>query len=200
MAKQRFFHGDITPTDIAQSLSSEFEASHYIVRKKVAKDQIIIQISTRNRPISGGKTGITVFVQKVPDGIAVHLGNQSQFGILASIGQTTFMLLKNPWNIINRIDDISQDIQNIQLSDRIWSIVEETAKNKRASFEFSENLRRVICEYCLTPNPITATQCIACGAPLSGSRPITCPECGFVLEQSTSVCPNCGANISLHDN
>jgi len=191
MPKEKFFHGDISPLDIAQALQAEFEVSNYIVKRIGDKDKIILQLSTREHPSSGGRTGLVVFIQKVTDGVSVKLGNQSQFGILSSMGTTTFLLLKNPWNIITRIDDIAQDLQNMQLSDRIWKIIEETAKSKLANFEFSERLRRVICEYCQTPNPITATHCIACGAPLSQNRPRTCPNCGFVIESNAKVCPNC---------
>jgi len=195
MMKQRFFHGEITPTDILQALNAEFNTRTLKVRQFSKGSQIAIQLTTPDSPASGGSTSLTVLVEKIPDGVSIKIGNQSQFGIAASLGKSALLFWKNPWNLISRLDDIAQDFQNLQLSDRVWEIIEELAKSKNATFKLSKRFRRVICEYCLTPNPISATHCIACGAPLGRSRPITCPKCGYVIPSKLTTCPNCGAKL-----
>ena len=51
------------------------------------------------------------------------MGQQTWLGVAASLGQTAFWTWLNPWNIINRIDDIAQDIENLQLSEKVWKTV-----------------------------------------------------------------------------
>lgn len=196
MIKQRFFHGEITPSDILQALNAEFNTRNLRVRQFSKGDQIAIQLTTSANPASGGSTSLTVFVEKIPDGVSIKIGDQSQFGVVASLGKTALLFWKNPWNLISRLDDIAQDYQNLQLSDHVWELIEETAKSKNATFKLSKRLRRIICEYCLTPNPISASHCIACGAPLGQSQPVTCQNCGYVVSSDLSTCPNCGAKLS----
>jgi len=116
-------------------------------------------------------------------------------GVAASLGQTAMAALINPWNLLGRLDDIAQDIENIKLPDEVWQTLEEAAVAAGASLELSERLRRAVCVYCNTPNPVGEAACIACGAPLGDSQPRTCLSCGFVVRTGEGVCPNCGKVI-----
>jgi hypothetical protein len=193
---QRIFHGSITPNDFVKPLISEFNVGNLKAQKIGSGKQVLVQISTRERPRSGGQTALTVSLLQVEDGVAVQIGKQSWMGIAASLGQTALSTWRNPWRIIDRLDDLAQDIQYFQLSDQVWNNIEDTASAYDASFELSLRLRRLICEYCSTANPIGEPNCIACGAPLGKQQPSTCKNCGFILIRDELRCPNCQVILS----
>lgn len=192
---QRIYHGQIRPQTIASELIAHFNRGNYQVQQLVAGNDLAVQIATGSRPVSGGQTALSVTIREVPDGICVQVGNQAWYGVAASIGMTALSTLRNPWNLLGRLDDLAQDFENIQLVDEVWSVVDGTARAVGSGFELSDRLRRVICTYCGTANPVDAGSCVACGAPLGGAQPQTCPSCGFVLRASESTCPNCGKPI-----
>jgi RNA polymerase subunit RPABC4/transcription elongation factor Spt4 len=103
--------------------------------------------------------------------------------------------LLNPWSLLNRLDDIAQDVENLQLSERVWQAIDQAARAIGAGYELSERLSRLTCEYCGTANPVGEAACIACGAPLGKSQPGTCPKCGYVVKPNELKCPNCGQSL-----
>ena len=192
---QRIFHGEITPQDLARALIVEFNQGNMKAQQLGKGSQILVQIASKERPLSGGSTSISVSFRKIEDGVAVKVGKQSWFGVAASLGQTALYTWRNPWRIIDRLDDVAQDLEYLQLTDQIWEIIESTAQSQGATFELSDRLRRLTCEFCQTANPVEAPSCIACGAPLGKNQPTTCPECGFVLRNNEIICPNCRNKI-----
>lgn len=191
----RVFHGNLMPDGIAQALVGEFNHGNLQAQQFGNGNQLVVQIATRDHPQSGGKTALSVHLQKVEDGVAVQIGKQAWLSVAASLGQTLFAAWLNPWNIIGRLDDVAQDIENLQLSEEVWGVIENYARSAGASFELSERLRRTVCGYCQTANPVGASSCIACGAPLGNVQPRTCLHCGFVLKTGETVCPNCGQRV-----
>lgn len=191
----RIFHGNMRPDDLAQALIGEFNRGNLRAQKLGSGSKVIVQIGTRERPQSGGQTALSVTVQQVADGVSVQIGQQAWLGVAASLGETAFSLWRNPWNILGRLDDLAQDIENLQLSDQVWVVIENTARAMGASFELSERLRRLVCPYCQTANPVGESNCIACGAPLGPEQPRTCTHCGFVLKEGERVCSNCGKPV-----
>ena len=189
--QQRIFHGKLTPLDLARRLVGEYNRNNLRAQMIGSGDHIIIQISTVNRPRSGGQTAVSVSLQKVEDGVAVKIGKQTWLGVAASLGQTALTVWRNPWGLLHRLDDLAQDVENLQLSEEIWEFIEDAAYSLGASFELSERLRRLTCAFCLTANPVGEPSCIACGAPLGKQQPKTCKNCGFVIKFNESVCPNC---------
>ena len=187
----RFFHGDITPHQVAQALIANFRQGNLQVQQIGNDDEIIVQIVTADQPSSGGQTAVAVSLKKTNDGIAVQIGKQSWLGVAASIGKSAMMAWSNPLGLLSRLDDIAQDIENLQITDQIVHIIDTTARSAGASFELSERLRRMICLYCNTANPVGEPSCIACGAPLGLIQPMTCKNCGFILTSTDQVCPNC---------
>jgi hypothetical protein len=188
----RTFHGTLTADDIADDLINNFNRKPYIARQFLSGDKSIIQIVTEPFPSSGGQTALTVTIQPVEDGVSVQIGKQEWFGVAASLGKTAISALHNPLSLLGRLDDLAQDIENLQLSEKVWAVIEGAAKMAGASFELSERLKRSVCVYCNTPNPLGEANCLACGAPLGDSQPVTCPNCGFVLKSTETTCPNCG--------
>ena len=192
----RIFHGNLKAEDIARAILAEFNHGNLRAQQLGGGDRIVVQIATHDRPQSGGKTALSVTIQNVTDGVSILIGKQEWLGVAASIGQTAFSLWRNPWNILSRLDDVAQDIENLQLSDQVWAVIENSARASGASFELSERLRRIVCAYCMTANPVGESNCIACGAPLGEVQPRTCPNCGFVVSLQESVCPNCKKRLA----
>lgn len=187
----RIFHGEVTPRLFSDALIAQFNRGSWRAQQFGSGDKIAVQVATRERPPSGGQTAVTITLEKVADGVSIQVGKQAWLGVAASLGISALTTWRNPWNILNRLDDIAQDIENLQLSEQIWEVLEATAYAAGASFELSERLRRLVCEYCLTANPLGEPSCIACGAPLGNVQPSTCRFCGFVLKPREVVCPNC---------
>jgi RNase P subunit RPR2 len=113
------------------------------------------------------------------------------------MGVTAFSAIRNPFSLLNRLDDLAQDIEYLQLAETTWEVIAETARSAGASKELAEKLRRTMCEYCHTANHVGAPSCIACGAPLGSVQPFTCLNCGFVVKREEKVCPNCKKRLVL---
>ena len=189
--EQRIFHGEITPQALATSLVARFNRGNLQAQQVGSGDRIAVQIATHRVAQAGGSTAMTIELQKNPDGVSVLIGRQAWMGVAASLGATAMAALRNPFSLLGRLDDLAQDIESLQLSDQVWQTLEAAARGMGASFELSERLRRLVCAYCDTANPVGEPACIACGAPLGLVQPTTCPACGFVVRQNESTCPNC---------
>ncbi len=177
--------------DIAQALLGEFNQGNLRAQTLGQSDKMVVQIGTQPGSVSGGQMAITVTIQKWEDGVMVELGQQAWLGVAASLGASALAALRNPFNLLGRLDDIAQDIESLQIGERIWQVIAQTAKAAGVSTELSERLKRVMCEYCGTANPIGEPSCIACGAPLGKAQPNTCPNCGYVIQPGDKKCKNC---------
>jgi hypothetical protein len=192
---QRFFHGNLTPVDVAQYLLAEFNQNNLHAQTLGSSDRMIVQIATRPDATSGGQTALTVSIEKNPDGVMVQMGQQAWMGTATSLGWSALTALRNPLSLLGRIDDIAQDLENLQLSENIWKAVDRAAQAAGASHQLSERLSRVTCEYCGAATPPGEPTCLACGAPLGKAQPTTCGNCGFVVLRGEITCPNCGKKI-----
>lgn len=190
--ERKIFHGNIKPADVAQALLGEFNQGNLRAQTLGKTDKMVVQVGTRPGAESGGQTAITVTIQKIEEGIMVELGQQAWLGVAASLGMSAIAALRNPFSLLGRLDDIAQDIENLQMGERIWQVISQAARAAGASAELSEKLRRTTCEYCHVANPVGAPSCAACGAPLGMAQPITCGNCGYVVSAADKKCPNCG--------
>ncbi len=188
---QRVFHGNLTPEDVSRALYARFNRGNLRVQQVGQGEKLITQISSAQMARSGGQTALTVTLQKAPDGLLVQVGNQAMLGVAASLGMTALAALQNPLNLLGRLDDVAQDIESLQLIQEVWQTIEAAAQASGATFELSERLRRMVCEYCGVANQVGSASCIACGAPLGDVQPTTCRQCGFVLRNNEAICPNC---------
>jgi hypothetical protein len=192
---RRIFHGNIKPNDLAHALMAEFNRGNLHAQVIGSKEKMAVQIATRMGSTSGGQTAMTVNICAVEDGIMVEVGQQAWFGVAASLGQTAWTAFRNPFSLLSRLDDIAQDIESIQLSDRVWKVIDRAVVAVGASHSLSERLQRVSCEFCGTANPLGEGGCIACGAPLGDVHPTTCTHCGFVVNLEEITCPNCNQKL-----
>ena len=189
--QRKIYHGTITPTDLAEALLAEFNRGNLRTQALGNADQMAVQITTRSGSPSGGQTALTISISKVEDGIMVDVGQQAWLGVAASLGQTAFSVMRNPLNLLHRLDDLAQDIESIQLSERVWAIIEDTMQRLGASHQLSERLKRIDCAYCGSANPLGQASCLACGAPFGDTYPTTCPYCGFAVLGGETTCPHC---------
>jgi hypothetical protein len=192
---RRIFHGNIEPKDIAQALLGEFNRGNMHAQVVGQSKNMAVQISTRMGAQSGGQTALTVTIQDTDEGIMIEIGQQAWLGVAASLGQTAISALRNPFSLLGRLDDLAQDIENIQLSDKVWKLIDRTVAMAGASHELSDRLKRVVCDFCQTANPVGEGSCIACGAPLGNVHPTSCSNCGFAVSPDETVCPNCNKKL-----
>ena len=189
--EKKVFHGNLSPRDLAYALEAAFNRTNLFAKSVGSGKKMAVQISSRPNARSGGHTALTIHIQKVPEGVLVQLGKQNKMGIAASLGQTALGAIRNPFNLLHRLDDIAQDIQNLQLDDDVWEVIAKAAHAVGASHELSDKLRRLSCEYCQTANNVGDASCTACGAPLGEIQPRTCRACGYVVTGNERNCPNC---------
>ena len=189
--ERRIYHGEIKSVDIAHALLGEFNQGNLHAQTLGQGDKIVVQVGTHPQAMSGGQTAMTVTIQKLEDGIIVELGQQAWLGVAASLGMSALSALRNPFSLLGRLDDIAQDIENLQLSERIWQVIAQTVRSAGASTDLSDKLKRLTCEYCHAANPVGEPSCIACGAPLGKVQPNTCKNCGYVVKTGDKTCPNC---------
>jgi hypothetical protein len=119
------------------------------------------------------------------------MGQQTWLGVAASLGITALAALRNPFSLLGRLDDLAQDVESLRLQEQVWQVIDSTARSMGSGFELSERLKRISCLYCNTANPLEESHCIACGAPLGDIQPITCRNCGYVVNKKEKYCPNC---------
>lgn len=191
----RIYHGDLDPRQIANSLVAVFHRGNYQVQQIGDRDKLAVQIATRQNRSSGGRTAMTATISRVADGVSITLGQQSWFGLAASLGISALSAVRNPLSLLTRLDDIAQDVESITLEDQIWDVVDRTAREHGTGQALSARLSRTVCPYCLTANEIAAGRCIACGAPLGEAQPSTCANCGFVVQKEEKICPNCKTRL-----
>ena len=195
--EQRIFHGTLTPNDLAQALLARFNRGNLRAQQLGNDQQVVVQIATRLGASAGGQTATTITIQSVEDGVSVGIGKQAWLGVAASLGTTALAAIRNPFNLLGRLDDLAQDIENLQINQQVWETISDVARAAGAAYELSERLRRVVCEYCTTANPVGEPNCLACGAPLGLAQPDTCPRCGYVVKSSEGICPNCRSPLPV---
>ncbi len=193
---ERTYHGEIVPEQMATALVAAFNQGNMRCQQLGSGERLMVQIATRDNARSGGKAALSVAIQKVPDGVTVGIGQHEWLGVAASLGQTALAAIMNPWNLINRLDDIAQDITSLTLEEKVWETVEKYAQTAGVTKTISARLQTVTCPYCDTANKIGAASCVACGAPLGDVQPISCPKCGNVMPPKSRACSNCGTLLT----
>ena len=193
--QQRIFHGDFSPEELADCLLIIFNRGNLITQKIYFDEKVAVQIQTKPKPTSGGKTALSIILSQVPDGIAVQVGKQTWLGLAASVGYSALSVINNPFNILHRLDDIAQDIEYLQLQDEIWKVLESNARLLGTGYDLSLRLQSISCAYCGTANTAGQPSCSACGAPLGAQQPKSCKFCGYIISQEVKTCPNCRKKI-----
>lgn len=197
--EHRTYHGNITADDLARALLAEFNRGNFRAQQIGQDDRILVQVATREGAASGGKTGVTISIHRIEDGVTVALGQQEWMGTAASLAQTGLSALLNPWSLIGRLDDLAQDLASLTLSEQLWTAVEKFARTVGAAKEISERLRSTACPHCGSANAVSASNCVSCGAPLGDVQPVACPKCGNVMPPGSKFCSNCGTSLIKPD-
>lgn len=193
--EQRIYHGELTPASLANALAAQFDRGNLRTQLYGRDNHLIVQIATRQVRQSGGNTALSVDIEQVPDGVMVKLGEHDWLGVAASLGWSAIVTALKPLNILGRLDDIAQDVSSLQMKEQVWQVIDSAARASGASQELSRRLKRMVCDYCETANPVGQPSCIACGAPLGNIQPTTCAKCGFVVTRNEKYCPNCKSRL-----
>jgi len=192
----RTYHGAVAPGDVANAILAGFNQGNLRCQTIGQGDKVMVQIATSQNARSGGRTALSVTIQKVEDGVTVAVGQREWLGVAASLGQTALAALRSPWYLLDRLDDLAQDITSLTLEEKVWEAVERYARAAHATKEISARLSTLNCPYCDTANKVAAASCEGCGAPLGSSQPVACPKCGHVMPGGSAFCSNCGAALS----
>lgn len=191
----RTFHGEIKPHELAQHLEASFERNGLEVQHFGDEKGLTVQIASAKHRRSGGATSLTVVLSEIEDGVLVKMGEQSWAGVAASLGQTALSVAKNPWSLLERLDDLASDWDVISLKKQAWKAIEDLAASRAASHQISDRLRKVVCGYCDFANPADIGECEACGAPLGDEQPQACGKCGFVNDARAIKCSQCNHGL-----
>lgn len=190
--EQKVYYGALTPADFASALVGYFNRGNFQVQALENEHGVVVQVATSRVQRSGGQTALSAQFTRVEDGVMVRVGQQTWFGIAASLGRSAMAAWFNPFSLLGNLDDIAQDFESMQLHDTVWKVIDEFATSHNAGQRLTLRLRRVVCSFCNTPNQVGDPSCVACGAPLGSDQPSPCAFCGFLFEPSLKRCPNCG--------
>ncbi len=193
--KSKIYHGELKLEPMAAALGAFFDRGSLSSEVTVDGDQAVVQISTRPGFGSGGQTHLGVSMRQGGDRLEVSVGDQGIFSLAGSLGTSALLGLLNPWNLLGRVDDIAQDIENLTLEDQVWAVIDKLAAEAGASQQLSERLQRLTCAYCGVANKVGDANCQACGAPLGEVQPRTCPRCGYLVFRDELKCPKCGYKV-----
>ena len=127
------------------------------------KDKMAVQIATRTGTQSGGQTALTINLQTVEDGILVEIGQQAWLGVAASLGHTALAALRNPFSLLGRLDDLAQDIENMQLNEKTWQVIDRTLTPSTIRNAFSGMLSAP------SPSSFPVDVCMPCVSPTGSS-------------------------------
>jgi hypothetical protein len=61
--EQRIYHGNLSPSDISESLISHFNRGNLRAQELGSSDRLIVQIGTRPGAMAGGDTTVSVILQ-----------------------------------------------------------------------------------------------------------------------------------------
>jgi|GEM_PF-6544982 len=127
-------------------------------------DQIKLKISNDRRLRSGSRISLVVSIINNSESSLIQIGDPEWMNIAGSIGATVLGTLIRPVNFLGRIDDISVDLNNVQLPDRVNQLVNDYVTTLISEKTATRNRSR--CQYCGSRNSTSATHCKSCGAPL----------------------------------
>ena len=155
MAK-KIFHGNFTPDDLAALLICISTVAILKCKRLAQEMRSRCKFGQKGRLNPAGKLRSALSFQAFDDGVIISSGEQQWMGIAASLGYSALAALRNPLSLLGRIDDIAQDIEYLNLEEEIWNVLTSNVKIKGSQYNFLIALRRIVCDYCDTANPVDA--------------------------------------------
>lgn len=126
--------------------------------------EIALRVVNDRRLRSGSKISLGMVIQKIEDAVQVDIDEPEWINIAGSLGKTVIGAVINPMNLLGRIDDISVDVVNMQLVDRVKQLINEISAADIQADKLRVDRNR--CKYCGSRNLDDITHCTSCGAPL----------------------------------
>lgn len=192
---QRTYHGRVGTDELAQALVAAFNQGNLRAQQVGTGDRVMVQIATRDWRGSGGQAALAVSIARIEGGVTVSLGQHEWLGAAANLLQTGLMAFFNPVSLLNRIDDVAQDVNSFSLPAQVWTVVDKYCQSIGAAMAISERLQSVACPYCGVANNVGEGKCSACGGPLGAAQPRLCGNCGNVVRPTSKFCDNCGTPV-----
>jgi hypothetical protein len=194
---QKTYHGEIDPQELADVLVNRFDQGDLTARKVGQPDRVVVQISSRaHRHPGDPHTSLSVTIAEAEDGVTVTVGEQQVLGVAADLVQTGIGALLNPMSLIGEIDDIVRDVSKLTLPQQVWEVVEAYCRSVGAGLGLAPDKVLVTCPFCGVGNPIGVGKCPHCGGSLAEVQPVTCPQCGQILEHDAKFCTRCGMRVA----
>lgn len=156
------------------------------------KRNVVRFVSSRGAK-SGGQFALNLILTEFEGGVRIDIGTPEGLGVAASLGKTALFTLLNPYNLLVRLDDVAQDIENITLDQSLLKEIERYMRTNHLTLKLSSSLSKTVCEYCHSINDYGKSNCVSCGAPMGDTLLKTCPRCGFAMKNKLSRCPQCKA-------
>jgi DNA-directed RNA polymerase subunit RPC12/RpoP len=191
----RTYWGKISAEGLGRALVEHFNTSTSRAQMAGDRDRVLVQVGNRRMESSDPTTAITVGIVQDEDSITVTMGQQKWMGIAADLARTGIMTLINPWSLLNELDNVARNVDWLTLRDEVWQAIDAYSQAVGGSLGVPAEIRHVACPYCGSTNPIGASKCSTCGAPLGDYQPVVCPRCGYLLVWSKRFCTRCGASI-----
>lgn len=194
--EQRFYHGDISPEDMARALVMQFNQGETRAQWMAGEGgRAVVQVQSRRVERGDPNTAVTVHITPMETGVTVSVSEQKWLSVAADLARSGVMGWLNPLRLLGELDDIARNVRWLGLRSEIWKAVDEYCQSRGSGRGTAATLTTVICPYCGTPNDIGAHTCQACHAPLAEVQPIVCARCGFLNVPEATLCANCGARL-----
>jgi hypothetical protein len=193
--EQRTYHGDLKPDELANLLMAQFNQGSFAARQYSQGDRVTVQVGTRDHR-GRVENALAVTISKTPDGVTVSVGEQQWLGAAADLAQAGLGALFNPLSLLGNLGEIVSDVSSFSLPQQIWQTVDKYSASVGAGLGGDPTRMTVECPYCGVANSPGAPTCTGCGAPLGGSQPVYCSQCGQVAPHDARFCERCGARLT----
>ncbi len=167
----RTYRWPVTARGLAGALIAHFSQGHFLAQAQQVNDHyFIVQIGTEEID-RGGRVRGALVISLVEKGEDVHvtLEDHNALGAAGDLLETGLRAMRNPLALAGRISAAADDLETLQLPDKVWEIVETFAANVTPPDTRPKDI--VICPYCNTASPVGVLKCPSCGGPLGDVQP-----------------------------
>ncbi|GAB4482354.1 MAG: hypothetical protein Kow00124_31110 [Anaerolineae bacterium] len=166
----RTYRWPVTARSLAEALVTQFSQGHFVAQAQHVNDHyFIVHIGTEEID-RGGRVRNALSISIVEKGEEVHVTlEHNVLGAAGDLLETGLRAMRNPLALAGRIAAAADDLETLQLPDKVWEIIEALAANITPRDARRKDI--VICPYCSTASPIGVLKCPSCGGPLGDVQP-----------------------------
>ena len=187
------YYGKFKIDHFLNFLAAAFRDQNLEVHVSKHAERNVVRFVSARTARSGGQFALNLILTEFDGGVRIDIGNPEALGVAASLGKTAIAALINPYNLLVRLDDVAQDIENITLDQSLLKEIEQYMKVNHLTLKLSSSLSKTVCLYCHSINEYGNSNCVSCGAPMGDTLLKTCPRCGYAMSDKIMRCPQCKA-------